>query len=119
VDTIRIMGLTRLDGLDLKKQFPDAQISFEPGSGADAKHGELATWAVVMLTLAGIKALASWLMKNRSKGKIAHSITVTNSKGETRTDHFEMEYNESTSDADVVKALTKFMKADPGLIPEK
>jgi len=119
MDTIRVMGLTRLDGLELKKKVPNADLKFEPASGGDAKHGELATWAVVMLTLAGLKLLAAWLMKDQKHVKISHEITQTNSRGESRTENFEMAIDESTSEADVVNALAKFMKVDPGLLPEK
>jgi hypothetical protein len=119
MDTIRVMGLTRLDGLELKKKVPDADLKFESATGGDAKHGELAIWAIVVLTLAGLKLLAAWLMKNQNHGRLTHNITLTNSRGDTRTENFEMEFNESTSEADVVNALAKLMKVDPGLLPEK
>jgi hypothetical protein len=49
MDTIRVMGLTRLDGLELKDTVPDADLKFEQASGNDEQHGELATWAIVVL----------------------------------------------------------------------
>jgi hypothetical protein len=60
LDNVRVFGLNRLDSLELKKQFPDAQINFEPGATKDPQHGELATAAVIALTVAGIHALAAW-----------------------------------------------------------
>jgi hypothetical protein len=119
MDTIRVMGLTRLDGLELKDTVPDADLKFEQASGNDEQHGELATWAIVVLTLAGLKLLAVWLMKNSRHGWIEHSITSAKSNGETRSETFKMMLSESTSQADVVNALAKLMKVDPGLLPEK
>jgi hypothetical protein len=119
MDTIRIMGLTRLDGMELKKTVPDADLKFEQASGKDAQHGELATWAIVVLTLAGLKLLAAWLMKNSKSGLIEHNITLAKSNGEMRNETFKMKLSQSTSGADVVNALAKLMKVDPGLLPEK
>jgi hypothetical protein len=119
MNTIRVMGLTRLDGLELKKKVPDADLKFETATAGDAKHGELATWAIVLLTLAGLKLLAAWLMKDNTHGKISHTIVQTNSRGESRAENFEMEIDQSTSEADVVNALAKLMKVDPKLLPEK
>ena len=116
MDEIRVLGLTRLESLDLKREFPDADIRFETAPTKDQESGELATVAVIILALAGIKALAAWLLKHQKHGKISHYVTVTNRKGESRTERFEMDVTESISQADVVKQLATLMKVDPSVL---
>jgi hypothetical protein len=74
---VRVQGLTRLDSLDLKRQFPDAVIAFEEADSADPWHGELATVAVVTITLAGLNALANWLLKDRRKQEVVKTVVIT------------------------------------------
>src|SRR5215472_2965150 len=81
LDNIRIFGLSRLDSLDLKKQFPDAEIVFEAGATKDPHHGELATAALVAVSLAGLQALAAWLLKNRKGNRIQKVVEVVKPDG--------------------------------------
>ncbi len=112
---VRVFGLSRLDSLDLKRQYPDAEITFDAATPQEAEHGELATAALIVLSLAGIKALAAWLLKNSMRGKIKRTIDVIEADGSRRTEVFEMQLSESTSQGDVVKALAEVMKIDPNL----
>jgi len=112
LDTIRVLGLSRLDTLDLKKQFPEAVITFEAGSTKDPQHGELATAAIVVLTVAGIQALAAWLLKNRKGTKIEKVIEVTNPDGSRRSEKILIEVSESTTEAEVVKELANVTHFD-------
>jgi len=112
LDNIRIFGLSRLDSLDLKKKFPDARITFEPGTTKDPQHGELVTVALVALTVAGLNVLAAVLLKDRNRGKIEKTIEIINADGSRRTETIVMEVSESTSHADVVKALAPQIGVD-------
>ncbi|MBI3867374.1 MAG: hypothetical protein HY299_02500 [Verrucomicrobia bacterium] len=112
MDNVRIPGLSRLDSLDLKKRFPKAEIAFEPTTGSDAAHGELAAIALVALTVVGVQALAAWLMKNRKKNRIEKTVEIVDKKGARRTEKIVIELSESTSEADVVKQLGKMMHVD-------
>jgi hypothetical protein len=112
LDNVRVFGLNRLDSLELKKQFPDAQINFEPGATKDPQHGELATAAVIALTVAGIHALAAWMLKNRKGSVIEKTVEVVTPGGASRKETFYMEIKESTTQADVVKALAPKMGVD-------
>jgi hypothetical protein len=112
LETIRVFDLSRLDSLDLKKQYPDAQITFEPGATKDPQHGELATAALIALTVAGLNVLASWLLKNRKRSKIEKTIEIISPDGSRRTETIVMEVSESTSHADVVKALAPNISVD-------
>ena len=111
MDNIRVFGLSRLDSLALKKQFPDAMITFEAAPSKDPQHGELATVAVVALTMSGLQVLGAWLLKNRETKKIEKTIEVISSDGSRHSEKIVIDVSESTSQADVVKelaALTHF-----------
>jgi hypothetical protein len=112
VDSIRVFGLRRLDSLDLLKQYPDAKITFEPGSVTGSEHGELASATVILLTLAGLRVLAAWLMKNRKNDVIEHSLEVVGADGSRRIEKFSMRLSASTSQADVVKAIADLLGID-------
>ena len=118
MEKIRVFGLNRLDSMDLKRQFPDADITFEAPDPNDPNRGELVTAALIVLGFAGIQALATWLLRTSKHGKIRHKIQTINSRGERHTEEFEMDVTESTSRADVVEALGKVMKFDPSVLKE-
>jgi len=105
MDHIRVFGLSRLDSLDLKGQFPDAAITFEPTTAKDTQHGELATAAMIALTVAGLQVLAAWLLKNRKGGTIEKIIDIVSPDGSRRTEKIVIKVSESTTQADVVKEL--------------
>ena len=108
---IRVFGLSRLETLDLKKQFPEADIKFE-SAGSDVHQGELVTAALVAGSLIGLQALAAWLMKDREQEKIEKTIEVVEPDGTRRTERFTFLISKSTSQADVVKALAETTKID-------
>lgn len=114
MESVRIPGLSRLDSLDLKKRFPKAEITFEATTGGDAAHGELASIALVTLTLAGVQAFAAWLMKDRKKNRIEKTVEIVDKKGVRRTEKIVIDIDESTSEADVVKQLGTMMHVDVG-----
>jgi hypothetical protein len=112
MDSVRVVGLTHLEGLELKKHHPEASISFEPGAASGPQHGELATAALIALTVAGLNVLAVWLLKNREAGKIEHTLEIVGADGSRRTERFFMQTSASTSQADVVKALAPKIGVD-------
>lgn len=111
-EQVRIQGISRLDSLDLKRRFPGLDIDFEPVAVSETEHGELATVAVLTITLAGIQALASWLMKDRTDNVIEKTVEVVNADGSTRKEAIRIHMNESSSQADVVRELGKAMNVD-------
>ena len=112
MDHIRVFGLSRLDRLDLKKQYPEATITVETAAARDPQHGELATVAVVALTTVGLQALAAWLLKNRETKKIEKTIEIINADGSRRYEKIVIDVSASTSQADVVKALATLTHFD-------
>jgi hypothetical protein len=78
----------------------------------DPQHGELATAALIAVTLAGLQALAAWLLKNRKGTRIEKNIEVINPDGSKRTEKLLVQISESTTEADVVKELAKMTDLD-------
>jgi hypothetical protein len=108
---IRVFGLSRLETLDLKKQFPEAEITFE-SAGSDVHQAELVTAALVGVSLIGLQALAAWLMKNREQERIEKTIEVVQPDGTRRKERFTFQMSKSTGQADVVKALAEMTNVD-------
>src|SRR5260370_14605611 len=86
MDSVRVFGLSRLDSLDLKSRFPDAAITFEPKATEDPQHGELTTAALVAVTVAGIQALAAWLLMHRKNSRIEQTVGIAGPDGTRRTE---------------------------------
>src|SRR3954470_5994119 len=102
---VRVAGLTRLDALDLGQRYPEVSIDFEDAVLDEAQHGELATMAVVAISVAGLQALAGWLLKNRRSQRIEHTIEVVGADGSRRLERFVMDVSESTTEAEVAEKL--------------
>ena len=107
MERLRVFGLSRLDSLDLKKRFPDASITFEPGATRDPQHGELATAAVVGLTTGGVQAVAAWLLKNQQGRRIEKTIEIVDASGTTRTARVIVDVSGDTTEADVAQVIEK------------
>jgi mannitol/fructose-specific phosphotransferase system IIA component (Ntr-type) len=87
-------------------------IAFEEADSADPWHGELATVAVVTITLAGLNALANWLLKDRRKQEVVKTVVITDASGATRTETIRIKLSESTSQPEVVKQLASITQFD-------
>lgn len=112
---IRVEGLRRLDAMALKKKFPDASIEFVDADIEDPSHGELATAAVVAISIAGLQVLATWLLKNRKGSVIEKTIEIVNPDGSTRKETIKIDISESSApEADVIESLAKISNVDLG-----
>jgi hypothetical protein len=112
MDKIRVFGLTRLESLELKKQFPEAEITFEPVATKDPQHGELATAALIAVTIVGLHALTAWLVKNRKSSHIEKVVEIVMPDGTRRSEKLVIDGDESTSDAKVLEQLAKITSVD-------
>lgn len=112
MENIRVLGLSHLESMDLKKQYPEAQITFEKGVLRDPEHGELLTIALIGLTVAGLNVLAAWLLKDNKSNIIEKSLEVIGPDGSKRIEKIKIKVSESTTQADVVKALAPGMRID-------
>jgi hypothetical protein len=118
VEKIRVVGLTRLDALELAADHPDAEVTFEESEPQDAQHGELATAALIALTVAGLQVLAAWLVKDRKKGRVEHTIEIVSPTGERRTEKLVVDLSESTAQAQVLQELGRLTKVDVSAFEE-
>lgn len=112
MDHLRIEGFSRLDALDLVQDHPDARIDFEEAVPRDAEHGELATVALVAVTIAGLQALAAWLLKDRKQGHLERKLEMITPDGARRTETLRIHLSESTSQADVLRELGQTIGVD-------
>ena len=111
MDHIRVSGISRLDGLVLKKQFPDATITFEGPDIQDSQHGELMTTAALIgLSVIGLRLLATWLLKTNKSNRIEKTIEIVKADGTKRSEHIIIDGAESKSEASVIRALAKLTK---------
>jgi hypothetical protein len=119
VTELRVSGLTRLESLDLRRRFPDLEITFDETPGGDAKHGELVTIAVLALGVTGVKALAAWIMKDRSSATVEKTIEIVEDDGSTRTETLRLDLAQSTTEAEVVKQLAGLLHVDLGPLADQ
>ena len=68
--------------------------------------------ALVALTVAGLQALAAWLMKDRKRGRVEMSVEIVSPGGTRRTEKLSIDLSESTADADVVRELGRLTGVD-------
>lgn len=117
---IRIPGLQKLDILEMSEQFPLDGVTFADEAMADGKHGELATTAVIVLTVITIKALAAWLLKGRTRNRIRKTIEVVDASGVRRIETLDIDLSSSLSpQADVLKELSNITGFDLTRLLEK
>lgn len=110
---IRISGLPKLDVLEMSDEFPKDSVSLANERMPGAEHGELATTAIIVVSALTIKALATWLMKNRKKNRITKTIEIIDASGATRIETIDIDLSSSVApEADVLKQLSKITKFD-------
>jgi hypothetical protein len=119
VSKIHVSGLTRLESLDLRRRFPDLEITFDETPGGDAKHGELVAVAVLALSITGVRALAAWMMKDRSSATVEKTIEIVEANGDRRTETLRLDLSQSTTEPEVVKQLAGLLHVDLGPLADQ
>ena len=110
---IRVPGLQKLDVMEMSDAFPPGAVTFADETLPGGKHGELATTAVVVVSALAVKALATWLMKNRTTNRIRKTVEIVDASGTTRKETIDVDLSSSAApDADVLKALGKILHLD-------
>ncbi len=113
MSSIRIEGMTRLEAMTLEQEYPGAEIAFEEQRMSEPLHGELATVALVTVSIIGLKLLAAYLLKHRSGATIKHRIDIVESDGSRRVEELEVTiHDEKAPEASVVDALATLLKVD-------
>jgi hypothetical protein len=111
--TLVIPGLDRIDRLALAGQFEDNQIRFEDKPPLSGKHGELITAAVIVVSLAALRVLAGYLLKDRDRGKLKRTILVRLPDGSEREETIEVDVGSSHAPkAEVLKQLGSITHID-------
>jgi len=117
---IRVPGLQKLDILEMSEQFPQDAVTFADEVMPGSKHGELAATAVIVLTALSIKALATWLLKNRTRNRINRRVEVVDTSGAKHIETIDIDLSSSLSpQADVMKELSKITGFDVTNLLEK
>jgi hypothetical protein len=114
---IRVQGLDKLDQLELNEQFEPGAVHFEESVMSDGKHGELVTTAVVVVSVLGLKVLAAWLIKSRTKEKFKKTIEIFSADGSKRVETIEVDFLSSTAPKEsVLKELARLCNVDLGFL---
>lgn len=111
---VRIVGLTKLDKLELQKMLGSEQVSFEESRSSTGTHGELATaTAVVIVSLAALRVLAVYLATSQNRTIGRKRIEVVNKDGSKRVEEIEIsDASSSSPDDKVMKQLASVCSVD-------
>ena len=92
---IRIPGLSHLDREELAQEVDGDLIEFESEAMPGSQYGELLTTAVVIVTLAGLRVLATYLLRTSENEKIRKTLEIVNADGSKKVETIEIELNMS------------------------
>jgi hypothetical protein len=106
--SIQIRNVPRIDALKLQKRDPDIAMT-SPPEGTDLAQYEPAT-LIISLGIAGIGALAAWLLKDRKLRVVDEEITLQLAGGDKVTRHIHFELNESVATEKSVEALKTYLE---------
>ncbi len=110
---IRVPGLSRLDQAELADEAEGESIQFEEEAMPDGRFGELMTVAVLAVTFAAMKVLASYLLRTSEGQVIKKTIEVVNADGSTHRETIEVNLHSSMAPkADVLKAISSALHID-------
>lgn len=108
--SLRVHGLSRLDGLDIAEQADGESIHMEAPAASGTQHGELATVAVVAITALALRALSAVLLKHRKGTVISRTVEVVDASGRARKETLHVELTESAPpNEQVLSALEKLL----------
>lgn len=104
---LQISGLTQLERIELEEFLSPEALQFEERSMDDDSHGDLGTTiAIVIVSVAALKALTAWLLSTRQGQSFRQTVVIKYPDGseEERT----IEYNNDSSEAPDAKILEQF-----------
>jgi len=113
VQRLRILGLGRLDIRELTEFLSptEYQVDVDQAKGRPGTAYEPGTVAlVILLTSAALHALAQWALKNRYKKTIEIQAEEVRPDGSSSRTTIKIELNESTAEAEVIKAIGDQLK---------
>ncbi len=109
---LAVPSLSKLDTVDLSNILPEGSLSTERDARG-ASHGDALTiTAVVVVSVAALKALSVWLAKSRKGGRIERVLEVRSADGSVRREELRIEGSESAIEAQVLQQLAALTKTD-------
>jgi hypothetical protein len=113
-------GLDRLAWFSLREEAGTLPIKFEEVAASSGAHGEPVTTAIIVVSLATIRIVAAWLMKEREKGVLRHTIITRSPDGTSTEETIELSTLSSRAPkAGIISALGKLLKLDVGSLLEE
>lgn len=116
ITELRFPGLTELDVIELEDTFDASMIRFESQTIEGDRYGEPATiTAIIILSLAALKVLSAWLMKNRQTKHFEQTVELIHKDGTREIKAIKLDLSKSTApEAELVKQLG--LDIDPKLL---
>ncbi len=107
ITELRFHGLTELDVIRLENSLDTSLLQFEEQSLEGDRYGELATiTAIIIVSVAALKALSAWLVKNRQATHIERTLEKVYVDGTRETVTIKIDLSKSTvPEAELVKQL--------------
>ena len=113
-ETIQIPHLSRLEMLELKSLDTTGTIAFRDEKPPTGAHGDMGTTtAVVIIGMATLKVIATWLAKRESRQTFKRTLRYIDPKGRKRDEV--IEYSQALSDpppAQILNALAALFHID-------
>lgn len=116
---IRVLGLRGLDRHEMQNLIPAEDIAFETPIAADRPGTSFdPATLIALLVLSGpvLKGLAAWILKKRNRKDVAVEVEKRQADGSYQRVAVTMHLSESSSEADVVRALGQQLGIDHSLI---
>jgi hypothetical protein len=116
---LRVLGIRGLDRHEMQNLIPAADLAFEEPTAADrpGTSFEPAT-LIALLVLSGpvLKGLAAWILKKRNRKDVAVEVEKRQADGSYQRVAVTMHLSESSTEAEVVRALGQQLGIDHSLI---
>lgn len=109
-------GLTDLDVIELESGFDASLVRFEDQQLKGDRYGEPATiTAIIIISVASLKVISAWLMKNKQTKHIKKTVEKIHDDGTREIITLELDLSSSTPpEAELVKQLG--IDIDPKLL---
>jgi hypothetical protein len=109
------LNLDGFDLEDLRSNLDDSLIWVDQGKPEEA-YGEPITIAVIVLAPIAIKALATWMTKQRRRTEFSYDIEIQDPGGQRVHQHLDIKTSSSTTEPEVVRQLVTGLNLDPKLV---
>ena len=120
-EALRFPGLRALDEREFQDAIPATNLTLEREE-AEGRPGTayepFTTVAVVLLTSAAIKGIAAWILKKRRCQEVAIEVDEEYPDGSRKRITLHFTLSESSSQADVVRAIGEQLAIDPTILTE-